>query len=231
LALNPALKAEGLQGGFSFFDAQMDDHALGLWAARQAEKAGVALHEAVKVVGLDTSGNLQLDNESRHFDHIVNVAGPWAQQLLERSGISSAHSLDLVRGSHIMFADECPFGCFLQVPAERRIFFVLPYQGKTLVGTTEVRQAQPDSVRCSSSEIQYLLDAYNFYFLTRKTLSDVVDSFSGLRPLVRSAEDPGQATREYAIERVGQLITVFGGKWTTARQLGWAVARQVGALE
>jgi len=151
----------------------------------------------------------------------------WAEQLLAQSGIASRYRLDLVRGSHILFDESGPAGCLLQVAGERRIFFVLPYQGKTLVGTTEVCQGLDQPIECSDDEVDYLLRAYNAYFSPNKTPADIVGRFAGLRPLIHSASDPGQATREYAIERHGRLTTVFGGKWTTARQLGRAVAKQI----
>ncbi len=164
----------------------------------------------------------------RRFDRIINVAGPWAEQFLHRAGIASRYRLDLVRGSHILFKETCAAGCLLQVPGERRIFFVLPYQGRTLVGTTEVRQGLDQPIECDDDEAGYLLDAYNSYFCANKAAADIVGRFAGLRPLVHSATDPSQATREYAIERHGLLISVFGGKWTTARRLGCVVAKQIG---
>jgi glycerol-3-phosphate dehydrogenase len=225
--LNPNLRADGLCGGFSFHDAQMDDRALGLWAAEQARTVGVVIHAGCEITGIDTTGELNIGQQVRRFDQIINVAGPWAEQLLRRAGIVSKYRLDLVRGSHIIFKQPCPAGCLLQVPGERRIFFVLPYQDKTLVGTTEVRQSLDQLIECDDDEAGYLLDAYNSYFCAKKAAADIVGRFSGLRPLVHSAADPSQATREYAIERHGLLTTVFGGKWTTARQLGLAVARQL----
>lgn len=224
----PGLKTAGLQGGFSFLDAQMDDLALGLWAADQVRQMGVAIHEEAEVRTVDTSGYLEVGEQKLHFDCIINVAGPWAQQLLQRSNIPSRYRLDLVRGSHILFDGPCPAGCLLQVPGEKRVFFVLPYDGKILVGTTEVRQDLTASIECSNAEIDYLLRAYNYYFDNAKFRADVVACFAGLRPLIHSASDPGRATREYAIERNGNLISVFGGKWTTARKLGLAVANHIG---
>lgn len=223
----PDLEPKGLLGGFSYCDAQMDDMALGLWAAEKAKAAGLVVHEGVAVSHLDTLGTLRIGGQSRCFDRIVNVAGPWAERLLESSGIPSRYRLDLVRGSHILLDETCPAGCFLQIPRERRIFFVLPYQGRTLVGTTEVRQDVSAPIAPSREEVQYLLDAYNLFFLTKKTLGDIIGSFAGLRPLIYSAADPGRASREYAIERDGRLINVFGGKWTTARRLGMAVAQSL----
>ncbi len=226
--LLPELKSASLQGAFSYHDAQMDDYALGHWTSEQAKKAGVVIHEGMQVDGIDTAGNVKIGGRYQQFDQVINVAGPWAEQLLRNSGISSKNSLDLVRGSHILFDQTCPAGCFLQVPGDRRIFFVLPYQGKTLVGTTEVRQALSMPIECSQEEVDYLLAAYNHYFADRKVVTDVTGKFAGVRPLIRSANDPLHASREYAIERTGKLITVFGGKWTTARQLGKTVARQIG---
>lgn len=226
----PGLRPEGLEGGFCYYDAQMDDHSLGLWAAVQAQAAGVRIHEGVEVSRLDPAGEMQIGENTTRFDRIVNVAGPWAVQLLDNSGITSRYRLDLVRGSHILFDENCLTSCFLQVPGEKRIFFVLPYQGKTLVGTTEVRQELSTSVECTRKEAEYLLAAYNYYFSKNKTLGDVCCRFAGLRPLIHSAENPSLASREYVIEINGKLISVFGGKWTTARQLGKAVVRQMDGM-
>lgn len=225
--LDSNLRADDLRGGFSFHDTQMDDRALGLWAVEQIRAAGVVIHEGCEVTGIHATGALTIGQQTRRFDRIINVAGLVSEQFLRRAGIASRYQLDLVRGSHILFKQPCPAGCLLQVPGERRVFFVLPDQGKTLVGTTEVRQGLDQPIECDDGEAGSLLDAYNSYFCAKKAAADIVGRFSGLRPLVHSAIDPSQATREYAIERHGLLTTVFGGKWTTARQLGLAVARQL----
>jgi glycerol-3-phosphate dehydrogenase len=156
----------------------------------------------------------------------VNVAGPWAERLLSESGISSEHVLDLVRGSHILLSGTLQTGFLVEIPHERRICFVLPYDGAIMVGTTEVRQTLDDPIVCSDAERAYLLNVYNTYFADRRTDVDILRTFAGVRPLLRSADDPSKASREYAIERKGRLVTVFGGKWTTAR----ALARRVGEV-
>jgi glycerol-3-phosphate dehydrogenase len=212
---DPKLKPAGLRGGFEFSDGQMDDFALGLWVAEQARACGAELREGTGVVGVTQDGHIRLrDGGVESFDRIVNVAGPWAERLLEQSGLSSSVHLDLVRGSHIEIEAACPQAYLLEVPGERRIFFVLPWKGRTLVGTTEVRQSLDDPVECSPQEEAYLLSAYRHYFPDVSAI--VCGRFAGLRPLLRSAEDPTRATREYALQRTERLITVFGGKWTTA---------------
>lgn len=226
LASDPQLRAEGLLGGYAFFDGQMDDRRLGLWVARQAQEAGAILGEACEVRCVDRSGRIRLaDGTSRQHDRLINVCGPWAEQLLHQSGIASPYHLDLVRGSHLVVDRACPQAYLLEVPSEPRIAFVLPWQGKTLVGTTEVRQSIDDPVACADSERNYLLAVLRHYFPGQDRTAEVVETFAGVRPLLRSATDPTRATREYAIHRDSALISVFGGKWTTA----CALARRVAA--
>ena len=221
----PLLNRQGLKGGYQFWDGQMDDFALGNWVAAQVRDTGATILEQHKVSTLTTCGELVVNQKKCEFDHIINLAGPWAQQLLTNSGIHSSYQLDLVRGSHIVIDQPLASGLLLPVPQERRIFFVLPYQDKTLIGTTEVRQGINAPVTCSDEEKEYLLRAYNSYFTHQIAESDIIDSFAGVRPLIYSDASPNKATREYKFETVGRLTTVFGGKWTTARALGEQVAK------
>ena len=224
-ALDPALRSDGLLGGYAFFDGQMDDLALGRWVADQARAAGAMIREHVDVRAVDRSGRITLDDGSScQHQRLINVCGPWAEELLQRSGIASPYRLDLVRGSHLVLDRACPQAYLLEVPSEPRIAFVLPWQGKTLVGTTEVRQSIDAPVACADSERNYLLALLRHYFRGQGSATEVIGTFAGVRPLLRSATDPTRATREYAIHRDGALISVFGGKWTTAHALACKVA-------
>lgn len=215
---DPSLNPEGLQGGYEFSDGQMDDQALGLWVAEQARQAGVCIAENTEIKSLTQDGQVTMaSGNTRQHDRLVNVAGPWAQRLLQQSRLKSPYQLDLVRGSHLILDLPCTQAYLLEAPNERRIFFVLPWHGKTLVGTTEVRQSLDDQIACSEEESAYLLNAWAHYF--RNTKPRICASFAGLRPLLRSAQDPSRATREYAIHRTGNLVTALGGKWTTALAL------------
>jgi glycerol-3-phosphate dehydrogenase len=174
--------------------------------------------EIASVMSMDPAS--VADVISTSYDRVVNVAGPWAAALLAESGVRAAYTLDLVRGSHLVLRGTLPHGVFVEVPDERRLCFILPYHGDILVGTTEVRQTLDDPIVCHDEERDYLLAVYNRYFRDTRMARDVVRTFAGVRPLLRSADDPSRATREYAMQRTGRLITVFGGKWTTARVLG-----------
>ncbi|WP_333607974.1 glycerol-3-phosphate dehydrogenase/oxidase [Arsukibacterium sp.] len=226
LRCSPQLKAQDLKGAYLFFDGQMDDQRLGLWMAAQCRKAGVQIVEHSPVLKLKTDGTLLLQSGWQQFDNIVNVAGPWSQQLLKQSGLTE-QPLDLVRGSHLVLPPISRYGHMLEVPGESRIVFVLPYQGQTLLGTTEVRQQLSEPIVCSEQERQYLLAVYNQYFNDAKYAADIQAEFAGVRPLLGGSAQATKASREYQFSWQGQLLTVSGGKWTTARALGKQMCQQV----
>jgi glycerol-3-phosphate dehydrogenase len=113
----------------------------------------------------------------------------------------------------------------VQSTTDRRVFFVLPWKGTTLVGTTEVVQSGPlDSVRASDEEIEYLIERFNRYFREPISRDDVRSTFAGVRPLVGRASNPSAIGRDFRVVRDGNVINVFGGKMTTFMPLARKVA-------
>ena len=217
----PQFNKSNLSALYSYSDGQMDDKHLGLMLADELRSEGCRIFENSPVSRLDNDGTIHLESGELHqFDKVINAAGPWVEALLQRSNIKTETHLDLIRGSHIIIDRPLDSGFILEVPGEERVFFVLPHHGKTLVGTTEVRQSIDEPIKASSKEISYLLAAYQHYFDNGVTEVDIVGNYAGLRPLLISHKTPNKASREYAIEKHGKIITVFGGKWTTSRALG-----------
>lgn len=224
LSVSPGLKEDGLIGACSYWDGQMDDYALGLWAAEQASNAGVSIHEESVVSSLNPAeGSICVAGTHKKYDLVINASGPWAKQLLVESAVQSEYSLDLVQGTHILVNGKINKGCVLQVPKEKRIVFVLPYKGQILIGTTERKIENADSSGLSGAEVDYLLDVYNQYFTNKLSHDDVLDVFFGVRPIVSSVSNYSKASRESCLEKNGKLINVFGGKWTTSRSLARSV--------
>lgn len=222
----PLLRTSGLLGAYGYWDALMDDYRLGLWAAEQARKLGVRIHENTPVRSVDAdAGRVVLEDHEATFDQMVNTAGPWANDLIAASGISSSYRLDLIRGSHLVLPGKLERGCVLQVPGEKRVLFVLPYGNNTLLGTTEVSQETSDICAPSDDEIDYLLTNYNRFFNEPRNRQEVIEVFSGVRPIVAKKSDFSAASRESIVERRGKLINVFGGKWTTSRSLARTVVK------
>jgi glycerol-3-phosphate dehydrogenase len=221
---------EGLRGGFSYWDAQVDDFELVRTVVRSAARDGVEVREHTRVEALHRDGDRWLVRtslgEERAFDLIVNAAGPWMNMLLRANGIRASYVLSLVRGSHLVLTQRVSdAGLLLQSTSDRRVFFVLPWKGTTLVGTTEVVQREPlENVRASDDEIDYLLARYNRYFRTPLSRRDVASTFAGVRPLVGRATNPSAIGRDSRVVRDGNVINVFGGKMTTFMALARKVA-------
>lgn len=237
LEIYPELSSECLRGAWQFWDGQMDEQALGRWVLQQARQAGVEIHEGQEVMRLSTYGAIwiraamqeETQTECR-FDWVVNAGGPWAGQLLDQSGIDTDVRLDLVRGSHLLVPPPAgqtlpSHGLFVEVSGSRRIAFLLPYKGQLLVGTTEEAQSLADPIEPNQRERELLLGLVRLHLPSWESQARTHGSwFSGLRPIVHSSADVSQASRDAAFRRDQRVITVFGGKWTTARALAERLA-------
>ena len=232
LAQRAPLVRAGLRGGYSFWDAQVDDAALVRTVIASAIADGATVREETPVVALAREGRqwrVTTPTDSTTFDIVVNAAGPWMNALLEANGIASRYRLSLVRGSHLVLRHRVSdVGMLLQSLSDRRIFFVLPWKGATLVGTTEVLQRESlDHVTASEEEIDYLIARFNHYVAAPIGHDDIASTFAGVRPLVGRAANPSAIGREYRLERHDNLINVFGGKMTTFLALARSVALRV----
>ncbi|HUR83260.1 MAG TPA: glycerol-3-phosphate dehydrogenase/oxidase [Thermoanaerobaculia bacterium] len=223
------LREDGLRGGFSYWDAQVDDFALVRTVVRSAIRDGAAIRENTPVESIRKDGDdwiVRTASDESRFDLLINAAGPWMNELLRANGIEAEYTLSLVRGSHLVLNEAVTdSGLLLQSTTDRRVFFVLPWKGRTLVGTTEVVQRESlDDVRPGDEEIGYLIERYNRYFRDAISRDDIHSTFAGVRPLVGRASNPSAIGRDFRVVRDGNLINVFGGKMTTFMALARRVA-------
>jgi len=232
LAARAPLERRNLRGGFSYWDAQVDDAQLvrSVIASAQHEGAHTREFTAVEAIAADGDGwrIRASDGTAERFDLVINAAGPWMNRLLDANHLEAPYRLSLVRGTHVVLRREISTaGVLLQSVDDRRVFFVLPWKGTTLVGTTEVLQRDPDETAPTDEEIEYLLTRFNRYFRDKLTRDDVLTAFAGARPLVGRASNPSAIGREYRVLRNGNLINVFGGKMTTFMALARRVSLRV----
>jgi glycerol-3-phosphate dehydrogenase len=140
-----------------------------------------------------------------------------------RTGVETQPLLQPTKGVHILVAERPNKGALLLLhPADGRVFFVIPWMHKTLIGTTDtLTDESPDSLTVTAAEIAYLLEGFNRYFNPPLHEEDVLGSFAGLRPLMRSRPgQPSSLSREYrVVESPSGLISVAGGKYTTFRRM------------
>jgi glycerol-3-phosphate dehydrogenase len=226
--------------GFAYSDGWVDDARLVVLNARDAADHGAEVRTRCEVTALRRTGDhwrIEAGGETFTARAIVNAAGPRVLDLLGRAGEPTSQKMRLVRGSHIVVRKvfEHDYAYFFQLP-DGRIFFAIAYeQDFTLIGTTDVdHTAGLDDVRASPEEIAYLCEGASEYFRTPVTPADVVWTYSGVRPLVDDGSGkPEAATRGYRFELdrgedgTSPLLSVFGGKITTYRELSAEAVRQL----
>ena len=166
----------------------------------------------------------------------LNAAGPWSDTIRQLAGDDAGPALRPTKGVHILRTGRGRTAAFLLLhPADGRVFFVIPWHGKTLIGTTDTEcDDYPDKIGVAPSDVEYLLQGYNRYFKTQLSTTDLLGSFVGLRPLLRSRPgEPSTLSREFALTfSPSGVLTVSGGKYTTYRRMAEgavdAAARRLG---
>jgi glycerol-3-phosphate dehydrogenase len=237
LAQSPGLNPEGLLGSALYFDAQVEfaerlvvENAL---AARDHGAEVVTYAPVTKIISEDgavTGVEFVTDGESRvaRASLIINAAGPWVDELLERVPVESSRLIGGTKGSHIVvssFAGASRNAIYLEAQSDRRPFFIIPWNGNYLIGTTDVRfEENPDQVRSESWEIDYLLAETNRAFPGARLARDrILFTYSGVRPLPWTRnEDEQSITRRHFIRehrKLKNLLSIVGGKLTTYRSL------------
>tara|TARA_R110002124_G_scaffold43772_1_gene134374 strand:+ start:3022 stop:4605 length:1584 start_codon:yes stop_codon:yes gene_type:complete len=231
---------------FEYSDCWVNDARLVVLNARDAADRGAQIDTATKVVSIRRSGKLwqigledRLTGNSRQVQArcVVNAAGPWVDHILKEAlGRKDTHNVRLVQGSHIVikrkFVD--PRAYFFQ-NNDGRIFFAIPYERDfTLIGTTDRDyQGDPKDVTISEEETDYLINAAAEYFSEPVQRSDIVWTYSGVRPLYDDGASKAQeATRDYVLKSEGKpdepkLINIFGGKITTYRRLAESMLEKI----
>ncbi|HVP00490.1 MAG TPA: FAD-dependent oxidoreductase, partial [Bryobacteraceae bacterium] len=170
---------------------------------------------------------------------VINCAGPWVDRICQRSTVRTKKPLiGGVRGSHIVlprFSGAPTAALYTEAPDGRPVF-VLPWNDQILVGTTEVPDTtDPGRTAPSAEEIEYLLKLVTGLFPRAKlSAHDIRYAFAGIRPLASTPGDkPSAVTRRHFLhdhsdEGAARMISVIGGKLTTAASLARQCARKIG---
>lgn len=250
-AREPGLLRESLRAAACYYDAQVTyAERLVLENVLAARAAGAEVMTYSEVTGIGVRGGTvvsltardTLTGKQSEFAPrvVVNAAGPWVDSVLDRTGQPMPELIGGTKGSHIVVSpfEGAPRDAFyVEAETDGRPFFILPWNGLFLIGTTDMRyDGDLSSIRASREEVDYLLAETNRVFpAAGLTVDDVHYAYAGIRPLPQRSGGPESAiTRKHIIKshrrRARGLLSIVGGKLTTYRNLAEQTVDKIGKV-
>ena len=235
----PGVNPSGLRGGVQYYDAQiayaerlvieniLAAHYAGAAVANYSPVTSIVVEKGrvERVVYCDRVTARETEVRAQV---VVNASGPWVDEVLAKTTLPGRKLIGGTKGSHIVVGtfDGAPKDAFyVEARSDGRPFFIIPWNGQYLIGTTDIRyDGDPAEAVASDGEIGYLLAETNRIFPQAKLgTADIHYTYAGVRPLPRRSAGPESAiTRKHIIRRhenARGLWTVIGGKLTTYRSL------------
>jgi glycerol-3-phosphate dehydrogenase len=177
-----------------------------------------------------------------HARLTVNASGPWLD--LTTAGLRDGHRplLRLTKGVHLVTPSASRNAHVLFAKRDGRLFFVLPWLGYSLVGTTDTDyRGDPSDVAATEQDVAYLIDEAGRAF-PNAHFDEVYYTWAGVRALVRVEDvNAGKVSRKHALhdhlrrDGIPGIVSVVGGKITgyraIAEEVGNLVARRLGHVE
>jgi len=250
----PGMNTSQLKGATQFSDAVTDDARLVMRVLHEGNTDGGTAVNYLKAVdtlktetkGIEKVSGLKLEDQisGEQFEVsakvVINASGTWTDEL--RQTLGQKKVIRPLRGSHLVVP-------FWRLPSaftvsffhakDKRPVFVFPWEGVTVIGTTDLDHQQNSNEESSITreEIDYLLDAANLQFPEANLLKgDIRATWSGVRPVVSKNQDkavdsntpnkPSDEKREHAVWDDQGLISVAGGKLTTYRLIAMDVLQK-----
>ncbi|WP_105103499.1 glycerol-3-phosphate dehydrogenase/oxidase [Microbulbifer pacificus] len=236
------LNSDDLLAVYQYYDAQTDDAALTHEVIRTALRGGAELICPASLVGAEVTDRcVRVDYfhqgklNTLHCRMLVNCSGPWIEDTNSKcTPRAKLPPLELVAGTHIQVPLKLANKIFYVEAEDGRAVFVMPWQGETLVGTTErPYYGDPSEVTPTLEEKAYLLRTLKQYFPETRPLqlNELSDSFAGLRVLPHASTNPFSRSRETMIccddDRQPRIVAVAGGKLTSYRATARSVLRKL----
>ena len=235
------LKAE-FTTGFEYSDCFVDDSRLTIANAVAADGFGADIRRDCEVTKLDqyeSGWAAQTNSGLIKAKLVINASGPWADQVCALfPNPQNVKRIRLVRGSHLITRKLFEHDkAYIFQNSDGRILFAIPYLDDfTLVGTTDVDHAGSlDSPQISEDEVEYICTQISRYLERPFNKSDIVSTYSGVRPLYNDGQQEAQTvTRDYVLEwqqgSAQTWLNIFGGKLTTYRKMSLAVAAMIDSV-
>lgn len=240
--VEPGLKEGAVDRAAVYTDGQMDDAALVLAVLKSAEQAGASLAnfapvvswrmEQGKVRGAEVEDRKQGGKFSIKARQVINATGPWTDRLRRLADPDARPIVRPSKGIHLIYPSlGLKHALVLSSPKDSRIFFVIPWKGQTLIGTTDTDyEGDPAQAEATPQEVAYLIEGANRCLPSMNLSAErVISTFAGIRPLViQEKKDPWAISRRHLVhEDDNGLISIVGGKFTTFRKIAEDVVDQL----
>ena len=224
----PCLDSTGLKAGYTYFDAQTDDARFVLELIDGAQAIGTVCLNYCKVTNfIENNGQLcgaeikdQVTGETAkvYAAQLVNTTGQWSAGLQNKRPYGR-----LSKGIHLILPKILETeALLLTAKTDGRVFFIIPWYGLTLLGTTDRDyDGDIDHLTIEAEEVNYLLSEANRILKTVKwTEQDIIGCYAGLRVLKPSINiSPSRISRDWElITSQNGLLSSIGGKLTSARE-------------
>lgn len=243
-ALEPVMGESAICGGAQYHDAQMDDVRLCLENVLGAAEHGAVVvnharvtrfhWHATRIAGAQVQDLVGPGSFVVRATVVVNATGPWADAVRRLADPQVSRIVRGTKGIHLVYP-KLPLERALVLSAHRdgRIFFLIPWRGWTLIGTTDTDfDGAPEQARATAEDVAYLLEETNRLLpRLRLTKDQIVTTFAGVRPLVDQGDKvPWHVSRGHLLhEDANGLMTIAGGKFTTYRAIAEQVVDRVAA--
>jgi len=222
------LRQEGLQAVYQYWDAQTDDRQLTYAVMYSALQLGAQLVCPARIAAAKRIGDryqvdyLQGEHQASLTSKVlINAAGPWVSEVHNLLPTEvKMPAIDLVQGAHLLLKQSAPSGVYyVESPADQRAVFIMPWEGQTLVGTTEtIVTGDPATVQPTEHEIDYLRNIAHYYFPHND--DSVLDQFAGVRVLPHTQQGVFHRPRDsylYTHPQLPGYLALIGGKLTAYR--------------
>jgi glycerol-3-phosphate dehydrogenase len=228
----PDMNPHHIRGGGIYYDGQFDDTRMLIALLKTFESLGGVAHnyhpvsefieEDGKIIGV------KVGEQVFYAKVIINATGTFTDTILNLAEPNVRHeTVTAAQGTHLVFDREvfaCKHALVIPKTVDGRILFVLPWHGKIVVGTTDVKVATPSlEPIAQEQEIDLILNTLNQYLVKKVTRQDIRSIFVGQRPLVKPAhaKNTKKISRKHEVFKTQNgLISVVGGKWTIYRRMG-----------
>lgn len=219
----PGLKLESLKGGCLYYDGLMEDAQIVIQNILDAEKHGATVLNYQQVTRLKKINGrvtgFYYGQEEVDADVVINATGAWSRDFFESENIHPRYRVTPTKGVHLVIQQVIPDYALTLTAHDGRVFFLIPWHGCSLLGTTDTfYKGDPNAVSVEKEDVDYLLKAFAQYFPDIKP--QIISSFAGLRPLVSfNTANPSDLLRDHLIDHsVPGMLSFLGGKYTSYRE-------------